>query len=151
MHPHDRELLDRIVLTASQCHHMVEALEKVPPGSATYTGRLRQFSQDLGELSRAISQRTGTLATTAIEHALEEGIDELAQQPELPKATHASLLAAIRSAAVLLDQHASHDLRNNPPDDVVATDLALAFPTVALMSLITAIHARCATPEPGGT
>ncbi|OXM59113.1 hypothetical protein [Amycolatopsis vastitatis] len=150
MHPHDSELLDRILLTASQCHHMVDALQTVPPGSATYTRRLRQFSQDLGELSRTISQRIGTLATTAIEQALEEGIDELAEQPELPTATHASLLAAIRSAAVLLDQHATHALRNNPPDDAVATNLALAFPTVALMSLITAMHARCATPEPGG-
>jgi hypothetical protein len=146
----DRELLDQIIVTAEQCRRIADVLVTTPPDSAMYTHRLRQLSHDLASLAAAISKHLSMMDPSAIEHAIGEAFADLAGPPELPEATDAGLLDSIRSASDSLDAHATLVLRNDPPSHVVTVELATAFPTVAMMSLVTAVRATPTAPWPGG-
>ncbi|WP_410671297.1 hypothetical protein [Amycolatopsis sp. cmx-4-68] len=150
MHARDRELLDQIILTAEQCRRVADVLVTTPPDCAMYTHRLWQLSHDLESLAVAIFQHLSTMDPTAIERAIGDAFTDLAGPPEMPETTDAGLLESIRSASECLDEHATLVLRKDPPSHVVTVELATAFPTVAMMSLVTAVRANPTAPWPGG-
>ncbi|RSM35067.1 hypothetical protein DMA12_45645 [Amycolatopsis balhimycina DSM 5908] len=141
MHEDDRQLLDRIIVTARDCGRVVDVLTQTPPDSAMFVARLRRLSDELGALPGAISRRLSHVDVDAVEKTIRDVFDELTEPPEPPEATDANVLDGIRSAADTLAEHAKGVLQKDPPPNIVAVELAMAFGTLEMLSMITAIRA----------
>lgn len=84
MHEDDRQLLERVIVTAEDCRRVVDVLARTPPDSAMFVARLRQLSDALFALVAAISRRLSSVDVDAVEKTTRDVFAELTEPPELP-------------------------------------------------------------------